>query len=73
MSLHPAHGDVYLIQHYVIKFVSDLRQVSGFLWVLCLIHQLNWPQRHNWNIVVKLTTLVVIDTDLAFEYIKEFL
>jgi hypothetical protein len=22
------------IQHYVIKFVSDLRQVSGFLWVL---------------------------------------
>jgi hypothetical protein len=39
MSSHPAHGDVYLIQHYVIKFVSDLRQVSGFLWVLCLIHQ----------------------------------
>jgi len=25
---------VYSIQHYVIKFVSDLRQVSGFLWVL---------------------------------------
>jgi hypothetical protein len=23
-----------IIQHYVIKFVSDLRQVSGFLWVL---------------------------------------
>jgi hypothetical protein len=22
------------IQHYVIKFVSDLRQVGGFLWVL---------------------------------------
>jgi len=22
------------MQHYVIKFVSDLRQVSGFLWVL---------------------------------------
>jgi hypothetical protein len=29
-----AHGEVYLIQHYVIKFVSDLRQVSGFLLVL---------------------------------------
>ena len=27
-------GDVYLIQHYVIKFVSDLRQVGGFLQVL---------------------------------------
>jgi hypothetical protein len=26
---HP--GEVYLIQYYVIKFVSDLRQVSGFL------------------------------------------
>jgi hypothetical protein len=25
---------VYLIQHYVIKFVSDLRQVSGFFLVL---------------------------------------
>ena len=24
-------GEVYLIQHYVIKFDSDLRQVSGFL------------------------------------------
>jgi hypothetical protein len=33
MSLNPAHGEVYLI-HYVIKFVSDLWQVSGFLQVL---------------------------------------
>ena len=24
-------GEVYSIQHYVIKYVSDLRQVSGFL------------------------------------------
>jgi len=24
-------GEVYSIQHYVIKFVSDLRLVSGFL------------------------------------------
>ena len=34
VSLNPTHGEVYSIQHYVIKFVSDLRQVSGFLWVL---------------------------------------
>ena len=27
-------GEVYSIQNYVIKFVSDLRQVKGFLWVL---------------------------------------
>jgi hypothetical protein len=24
------HGEVYSMQHYVIKFVSDLRQVAGF-------------------------------------------
>jgi hypothetical protein len=24
LSLNPTHGEVYLIQHYVIKFVSDL-------------------------------------------------
>ena len=58
VSSNPAHGEVYSIQHYVIKFVSDmmkaaisvtcdrsvvfseikfvsdLRQVGGFLWVL---------------------------------------
>jgi hypothetical protein len=27
VSLNPVHGEVYLIQHYVIKFVSDLWQV----------------------------------------------
>ena len=27
-------GDVYSIQHYVMKLVSDLRQVGGFLRVL---------------------------------------
>jgi hypothetical protein len=34
VSLNPVHGKMYLIQHYVIKFVSDLRQVGGFLRVL---------------------------------------
>jgi hypothetical protein len=29
-----SYGEVYLIQHYVIMFVSDLQQVSGLLWVL---------------------------------------
>jgi len=28
---NPVHGEKYSIQHYVIKFVSDLRQVGGFL------------------------------------------
>ena len=34
VSSNPVHGEVYSIQHYVIKFVSDLRQVDGFLLVL---------------------------------------
>ena len=31
MSSNTVHGEVCSIQHYVIKFVSDLRQVGGFL------------------------------------------
>ena len=34
LSSNPAHGEVYSIQHYVIKFVSDLRQGARFLLVL---------------------------------------
>ena len=33
-SLNPVNGEVYSIQQYVIKFVSDLQKVSGFLRVL---------------------------------------
>ena len=33
VSSNPAHGEVYSIQHHVIKFVSDLRQVGDFLQV----------------------------------------
>ena len=36
-SLNSANGEVYLIQNYVIMFVSDLLQDSDFLLVLrCL-------------------------------------
>ena len=31
VSLNPPHGKVYSMQLYVIKFVRDLRQISGFL------------------------------------------
>jgi hypothetical protein len=31
VSLYSANGMVYSIQHYMIKFVSDFRQISGFL------------------------------------------
>jgi hypothetical protein len=33
-SSNAIHGEVYSIQHYVLKFVSDLRQVGSFLRVL---------------------------------------
>jgi hypothetical protein len=36
-----AHGEVYLIQVYVIKFVSD----NSYL------HLKNWPPRYNWSFV----------------------
>ena len=35
------HGEVYSIQHYVIKFVSDLLYVGGFLQVLRLLPPIN--------------------------------
>ena len=31
VSSNPAHGEVYSIQYYLIKFVTDLRQAGGFL------------------------------------------
>jgi hypothetical protein len=45
VSLKPVNGEAYSIQHHVIKFLSDLRQVGGFLQVL------PFPPRYNWNIV----------------------
>ena len=39
MSSNPVHDEVYSIQYYVIKFVSDLRQVGGFRRVLRFLHQ----------------------------------
>ena len=34
VSLKSSHGEVYLIQQYVIMFFSDLRQVGGILRLL---------------------------------------
>ena len=40
------------MQHYVIKFVSDLRRVSVvFSGYSGFPHQWNWPPWYNWNIV----------------------
>jgi hypothetical protein len=34
VSSNPTNGEVYSIQHYVVKFVIDYRQAGGFLCVL---------------------------------------
>ena len=39
VSFKPCSGEVYLIQHYVIKFLSDFRQVSGFSGYSSFLHQ----------------------------------
>jgi hypothetical protein len=43
VSANSVDAEVYSIQHYVIKFVSDLRQAGGFLWEVALntINQTN--------------------------------
>jgi len=46
VSSNPAYGEVYSIQHYMIKFVNDLPQVDGFLRVLQKLHT-NKNDRHD--------------------------
>jgi hypothetical protein len=41
VSINPAHREMYSMQHYVIKFVSDLRQVGSFIRVHLLKVPLN--------------------------------
>ena len=43
VSSNPVGGEEYSIQHYVIKFVSDLQQVDGFL----LVSYTNKTDRHD--------------------------
>ena len=46
VSSNPGCGEEYLIQHYVITFVSDLRKVGCVLWVLWF-PQSNQTNRHD--------------------------
>jgi len=39
VSSNPAHGEVYSIQHYVIKFDRDLRPVGSFSGYSGFFHQ----------------------------------
>ena len=43
------HGEVS-IQHYIIKLVSELRQVDEYLQILLFPPSIKWPPRYGWNI-----------------------
>ena len=51
-------GEVYLIQHYVIKFDSDLRQVGGFLWVLWFPPPIKLPQ-YKWILLEAIMAVIL--------------
>jgi len=48
VSSNPTYYEVYSIQFYVIKFVSDLRQIDGFLRVLWLPHNVSGDMHWFW-------------------------
>jgi len=52
LNIH-VHGELNSIQHYVIKFVSDLQQVGGFLRVL------RFPPPIKQNATIKLTIVEI--------------
>jgi hypothetical protein len=56
-------------QHYVIKFVSDLQQVNGFLRVFGFFHQYHLPPQYYRNIVVllkmALNTIALTPTQIS--------
>jgi hypothetical protein len=58
---------VYSIQHYVIKFVSDLRQVGGFLWVTP-ISSTNKTDRHDMTEILLKGALNTITLTLAHNF-----
>jgi hypothetical protein len=47
VNSNSTRGEVYLIQHYVIKFVSNLRKVSGILRVLRFIQDISSEKLFN--------------------------
>ena len=59
-SLNLTHGEVYSIQHYVMKFVSDLQQVNCFLQVL-LVSSSNKTDCHDiTEILLKVALNIII-------------
>ena len=62
VSSNSVHGEVYSIQHYVIKFVSDLKQVNGFLREL--YSSTNKTDRHDTTAILLNVALSTINLNL---------
>ena len=62
VSSNLAHGEVYSIQHYVIKFVSDLRQVGGFLPVVRFPSPIKTDRHDIAEILLKVALNTIIQT-----------
>jgi len=66
VSSNPSHGEVYLIQLYVIKFISDLLQVGFFFFSERNVSSTNKAERHDiTEILLKeaLNTIILTLTD----------
>ena len=62
VSSNPVYGEVYLIQHYEIKFVSDLRQVGGFFRV---IGKMKFQNKNimfvfRWSLLLQQTVIIIV-------------
>ena len=67
-SSNPAHGEVCSIQQYVIKFVSDLREVSGFF--RYSVSSINKTDRHD---ITKKLLKVALSTTIITRMIVGFI
>ena len=69
VSLNPAHGEVYTIQHYVINFVSELQQVSGFHHVLWFPPPIKMTAEILLKVALHIITLILF-LFYCYEYAK---
>ena len=65
VSLNPTQCEVCSVQHYLIKFVSDLWHVGGFLLVLRLPTPIKLTDHHDINVILLKVALNTIPLTLT--------
>jgi len=58
------HGEVYLMQKYVIKFVSNLRHIGGFLRYSYFLHQ-KTDRHYIIEILLKVTLNTILPPEMG--------